>query len=240
MHEGALNAIQVKDPSSPQAYSLISYTDDEETDKDIVFNMIQTQNQNCPFLLAPLLINGLRVKAGVDSMATHSFISPSLAKALKIRIVPTKGTMQLGAQGQTAPRVGCTEALKLKCGLRETHHKFEVLELGTEGINCILGLDSFQKLNFEVQGIPHEFPKEVHETPQDEEVYINKPSQQYLIFQESFEKFCKSRIEKNESITGFCNLPEATVPINIQEKVLRSTVNNTKSTIGKERSSLSR
>ena len=47
LHEGVINAIQVKDPSSPQAYSLISYTDDEDSDKDIVLNMIKNQKQNC-------------------------------------------------------------------------------------------------------------------------------------------------------------------------------------------------
>jgi hypothetical protein len=101
-------------------------------------NFKNENHQQSPFVTAPIRLNGLAVRAGVDSMATHSFVSPALAEALRTKIIPTSGTLQLGAKGARVPRVGKTQPIEVRCGNTTVSHVFEVLELGSPEINCII------------------------------------------------------------------------------------------------------
>ena len=94
------------------------------------------------FIYAPVLINGHKVLAGIDSMASSSFMSLSLQKKLGLGFKPIEGFIKLAEEGVTSKRIGKTEPVTLKFGDKEMKHRFELLEISGKD-NCVIGVDLF-------------------------------------------------------------------------------------------------
>jgi hypothetical protein len=102
----------------------------------------QIPGSSSAFNYAPLLLNGKKYFAGIDSMATHSIISPDTVKDLNVTVVPQSGTITLADESVTR-RIGTTVAISTKCKDIAISHCFEVMETGGTGV--ILGRDLFDK-----------------------------------------------------------------------------------------------
>lgn len=113
-------------------------------------------------LTCPLSLEGTPVRAGIDSMATKSFITPKLLQACKGTLKKDEGTISLAAKGAVAARIG--EATLIVLLMNKTFaHTFEVLPLSPP-FDCIVGLDLLRKAGLEIKGIPAMFPT-TSETP---------------------------------------------------------------------------
>lgn len=114
------------------------------------------------YISYPLKLNGLLVLAGVDSMASKSFVSAKLMEACEGTLIPIKGQILLAAKGATKARLGET-ILRVELPKNSFQHAFEVMELETP-FDCIVGLDFFKKGGITVTGIPSSFDE--NQTPE--------------------------------------------------------------------------
>jgi ribosomal protein L32 len=162
------------------------------------------------FNYVPLLLNKKKYLAGVDSMATHSIISPKIAKELNICLLPQSGTITL-ANNSIIKRIGKTSFLEVKCKDITIDHCFEIMETGGTGI--ILGRDLFDIFGITLSGLPVDFPNE-------------KPTKENLIAEErhqdsnkvDFLKYLKLFIESNQNISRPCTFPGSTLGLKFNQE----------------------
>ena len=133
-------------------------------DDDLFFCMTQVphvlHNQPTGFVYAPCHILDHSVLAGIDSMASKSFISPKLAHALQVPLTKVSGKVSLAARGIKTDRIGETPPVSVRIGNRKFNHVFEVLDMG-DAVNCVFGIDIFDKAGIALTGVPIEFPGEL-------------------------------------------------------------------------------
>lgn len=153
--------IKLADPyQSESELSIGSLSFEDWEDQDVTISTITMPGKRSDsFVYAPITIQGIKVMAGVDSMASHSILTPELAKALRAQITPLEGKVILGERNATVPRVGRTSPLEVRAGNSLVKHEFEILALGAT-CNCILGIDIMAKLGIAITGVPSEFPQE--------------------------------------------------------------------------------
>lgn len=101
----------------------------------------------------PVLINGYKASALIDSASSNSFISSELVRLLRIRVAPSSNTITLAMQTKTVPIKGrCSVNIKV-CGKMYKQTFLEVMD----DLCCdvILGLDFQQQhktVSFEFGG----------------------------------------------------------------------------------------
>jgi transposase InsO family protein len=127
-----------------------------------VLSALKFPNDHAKFLKAPVLLNGTKVLGGIDTYASHSFMSPTLVQELQLKIVPVTGTIILGAAEKVVERIGRVHDVNISVllangSIQEVQHSFDVLDMG-EGCNCLMGLDLLPKIGITVGNIPREFP----------------------------------------------------------------------------------
>ena len=97
-----------------------------------------------------VLINGIRVKAIVDSSATHNFVATSKASRLDLKLVDDDSRIK--AMNSNAQRIqGISKEVLFQVG--EWKGKCNLLCVPLEDFNLILGIDFF--LKSKVALIPH-------------------------------------------------------------------------------------
>ena len=96
----------------------------------------------------PLQINGVHVLAFADTLATLSFINPSLVARLNLSLVPATGGLTLADNSRTS-RTSKTTPIPVKCGGLEFTHSFDVIST-CEDIELVAGLDVLNKIGFSI------------------------------------------------------------------------------------------
>lgn len=81
-------------------------------------------------------------------MATHSIISPKIAKELNVSLLPQSGTITL-ANDSITKRIGKTSSIEVRCKDITIDHCFEVMETGGTGIILENKLNLIRALNFD-------------------------------------------------------------------------------------------
>ena len=101
---------------------------------------VSTADDHKRFLKAPILLNNLKVLGGIDTYASHSFISPSLVQELNATMIPIESKIILGAASSMANRTG--RVLDVNVTIRTSagyalrvKHTFEVLDIGDDLLN---------------------------------------------------------------------------------------------------------
>lgn len=89
----------------------------------------------------------LKSWGGIDSYASHSFMSPTLVKEFGLKIIPVTGSIILGAAEKIVERIGRVYEVNVSIllsdgSVQEVQHSLDVLDMG-EGCNCLIGLDIF-------------------------------------------------------------------------------------------------
>ena len=124
------------------------------------------------FISVPILLKDVQVLGGLDTYASHSFISPSLARQLRVSIFPISGTTHLGDSNSKIQRTGRCElpVSVIKNGeVVSFNHSFDILNL--ESSHCLLGIDIIPKLGISICDIPKQFPK-VGDEPAERVVHL--------------------------------------------------------------------
>ncbi|EPZ33833.1 hypothetical protein O9G_005610 [Rozella allomycis CSF55] len=81
------------------------------------------------YIYAPVLLNNPKVEAGIDSMSTHSFITPNLVSELNLKFTKVDGSIGLASAGASCKRIGYTEEVKVIHGGVTIYHAFEIMNL---------------------------------------------------------------------------------------------------------------
>jgi transposase InsO family protein len=160
----------------------------------------QISGTSSSFNYAPLLLNKKKYFAGIDSMATHSILSPKIVKELDVVILPQKGTITL-ADNSNTPRIGKTSSIEVKCKDVTLYHNFEIMETGGTGV--ILGRDLFQELNISIRGLPFQFPRIESDSikPLENISPLIDPNKEELL------SYLSPLLETNQGIQLPCNYP---------------------------------
>ena len=98
--------------------------------------------------LVPVLLNGQKHSALLDSGADRSLISKSLVDELGATVEPKEGSIQL-ADASTIPRIGVTSPIRTQTGSLDTPYRYEVIPelagthlfIGNDLINRVVGPD---------------------------------------------------------------------------------------------------
>jgi len=98
--------------------------------------------------LIPVLLNGQKHIALLDTGATHSVMSKSLVDELGATVEPKEGSIEF-ADDRTIPRIGVTSPIRTQTGSLDTPHRYEVITklagaqlfIGTDLINRVVGAD---------------------------------------------------------------------------------------------------
>ena len=183
---------------------------DEQDGEDLLPNFSRG-----PHLYAPLLIQGKKVLAVLDSGATHSYMSTKTASALKISPVSTREHAQL-ADGKKVAVEGRTGPLKVSCGNMEKLVNFALLPLA-EDVPLLIGLDLFQVFGFEISNVPILFPN-TNSTLQEELI----AREELIVYKEEEEETdqrlreeLKEVLECNQNLppSALCSVPESVVTL---------------------------
>jgi hypothetical protein len=155
-----------------------SHLSDLEKDTPILSAIkVSTANDHSRFLKAPILLNNIKVLGGIDTYASHSFVSPDLVRELKAEVIPASGTIILGAASARANRIGRVTDVMVSVrsadgNTLQTRHTFEVLDMGAN-CNCLIGLDLLPKLGIVVENIPASFPSKDPVGQEDDSTFDN-------------------------------------------------------------------
>ena len=98
--------------------------------------------------LVPVLLNGQKHTALLDTGATHSVMSKSLVDELGATVEPKEGSIEF-ADDRTIPRIGVTSPIRTQTGSLDTPHRYEVIPelagaqlfIGNDLINRVVGAD---------------------------------------------------------------------------------------------------
>ena len=146
-------------PKSEKLSALVTADDKANTDLDSpsrvnhlqLLNAISGENQPQKTLMhVQVLLNGIRVKAMVDSGATHNFVATSEASRLDLKLVDDDSRIK--AVNSKAQNIqGIAKDVLLQVG--EWKGKINLLCVPLDDFNLILGIDFF--LNSKATLIPH-------------------------------------------------------------------------------------
>ncbi|KAI3656138.1 hypothetical protein MP638_003051, partial [Amoeboaphelidium occidentale] len=113
--------------------------------------------KNKNFIYFPVVVNGVKVLACLDTMATHSFMSRSLASKLQLKVQSIPGLIKI-AGGLTHPRLGRTEKVQVEIRNRKCIDlDFELIAM-KDGL--VVGMDYFALLGFGITNVPCDIPQE--------------------------------------------------------------------------------
>jgi hypothetical protein len=234
-----------KDPAIRQMSIQPSAMDLDYDEESPTFCMLKSSTDAKPFIYAPVKLDNLRVQAGIDSMASVSFISPQLVARLEVKVSKVEGQVSLGSQGSSTKRIGISDPIKVSIGHQQFLHRFEVLNLHDD-CQCIFGIDIFPKAGISLNGVPVTFPKEMEISPvetihigqEPDEIdtapyepmglaeitllldSINKADKNYValytVYLLKLSDTLSPFLNSNQQISGFCNLPNSKVRIDVQ------------------------
>ena len=202
-----INLIEVVD-------SLISYSIPHPDENAIEFFPVTTSSSS-DGIQVPILINGQREHATVDSGASCSGISQELHAELATPLEGRSGTI-FGATGE-APRIGITN-LQLTFGEKTIHHDFEVLPIQSHRV--LIGRDLFSSMGISIHGLPLRWPDDTKTVSHDheDETVIDVPDCESWVPADSEHRAklmaeIQEEIHANGKTKWFCSHSSAEVPI---------------------------
>ena len=135
--------------------------ENEEVDMDVSpngFAMVEVKSLEKKYIWAPVTLNGYRCLAAIDSMATISFLSPQFAHQVGCDTMQVPGKLLLAKKNVSVSRVSTKDLITVRIGSKPPiMHPFDVLDM-PKGVNCVLGLDLFEKVGITISGLPMDFP----------------------------------------------------------------------------------
>ena len=181
--------------------------------------------------LIPVLLNGQKHTALLDSGATCSLISKSLADELGATIEPKEGSINL-ADVRTIPRTGVTSPIRTQTGSLDTLYRYEVIPelagaqlfIGNDLINRVVGPD-YLAGKFTLPGTTDDAPAHAVDAPAhavdapaplvSSDFNEEEESSEFQAFRETVVQAIAPELAANAAIsrTSFCPLPEAEVRI---------------------------
>lgn len=160
------NAEVTENPDFSQELSDISFGD-QLADAILTPNtelgaIEKTPNENGDLIHTPVIINGIKGMALVDSGATHSFISTEFAQSHNLKLTKVEGFVR-GATGENvAPRTGTT-LVTVQNGTRTVQCSPEWIKL-PKGRDLVIGLADFKTFGYYIKGVPAKSPDQYEDT----------------------------------------------------------------------------
>ena len=178
----------------------------------------------------PVLLNGHRILAAVDTRATNSIIDAVVCNEVGVTDGMTKTSATAHSVFQELPNVELwiTPQLTLQCGDRVLNHQFYVADMKDK---LIIGMDLFYSLGFGMVGLPTAWPSadgptqgepsnsaSTMEMDESQAIYDELsriPEEELFKLVETLKCF----LEENERIgeDEFCTHPEAELPIPLED-----------------------
>ncbi len=128
----------------------------------------EEQENNKNEVTTPCRLNGIDVTALVDGGATTSFISLDFVKRHKLDIRPKNGIIAQALDNCRMKRIGIVKDAILENGARALPVTLEVAILA-DNIELIIGMDLFEKLGYELRGVPFTVPSKPAESSEAKE-----------------------------------------------------------------------
>ena len=181
----------------------------------------QAMNDSVRPYTVPILVNGHKALAFVDTGAEKTFIAQELVHRIDVKVNPTHGRIQTVVPHISLARVGCTAPLQIQFGQREIEHACEVLAK-MDDVQIIIGRDLIPKLQINVFGLPYEYPgTEAPEQPLDDmppslvtdQYTAEESTPAFRAARDHFLTSIHSALEGNKAVpfTAACTLPESIV-----------------------------
>jgi transposase InsO family protein len=213
-----------KDSSDTNTYFMtrtgITLSGDEYRIVKFVSNV---DNPEC--ISIPLLVDGIKTIAVIDTGANVTCMSTRLVKALKLMIITAGQTdrpIQLAHTNMTVKRIGSTVPVTLDTSRKAIMHPCEILDM-PEGYDLLIGMDTFYEFGFGISGLPgldrgvgHMVPHPMEDeksalaplvTPAVEE------TPEYLALKRVFMRHIRPLLDENKATpkNSFCTIPESKV-----------------------------
>lgn len=178
------------------------------------------------YLLVPITIQIEKVMALVDTGATTSFITPTIANTIKAVLnkdIIVNTTVSLAQHGSKATLFGLAENIHIKYNGKQRQHDFLVMELSGDA-PVTIGLDLMPKLGIGVTGLAVAWEKQlpntnekINDVPPPNESPAGSSTQCNLFFDT-----VQPTINRNVQIPprSFCTIPESVLHLDTEEGVV--------------------
>jgi hypothetical protein len=203
-------------PSARRATVVTSATDDDP------LRLAKEETADGASTFVPVLLNGQKYTALLDSGATHSLIAKSLVDELGVAIEPRQGLIKF-ADGRTIPRVGVTAPIRTQTGTYDHPHSYEVIKeldeaqlfIGHDLLTRVAGPDYLAR-KFTLSGTADDTAAHSVDAPTPlvpSEFNEEELSPEFRSFREGVMQAIEPELAANAAIphTSFCPLPEAVV-----------------------------
>ena len=176
-----------------------------------------------PQTLVPICINGQKHMAQLDTGASRSFISASLAAKVGATIEPRDGSVKLAVSKHTVPRIGVTSPMRIQYGPIDTTYQCEVLE-ELDDAQFLLGSDLFDRVKFDFSVIQREPSGTSDDAAQASDAQMplvpptfnaDEESAESRRFRQAVTRAVDPELAVNATAprASFCSIPEAKVRI---------------------------
>ena len=119
-----------------------------------VFSIPPSNKSN--MIIIPVVIENIKTYAMLDTGSTFSSLTPEFASAIKAKITPASGVVQLGHASAIEDRNGST-SLKIFYNNKIHIHSFEIFEtfttINNKNIPCLVGMDLMSTLQIGITGL---------------------------------------------------------------------------------------
>ncbi|KAL6068031.1 hypothetical protein QOT17_008512 [Balamuthia mandrillaris] len=136
---------------------------------DSLFQLNTSDNSSFSKICVPALVNNHLVFTFLDTGASCSFIDLETAKKFHVQFHLLKSSITLGANNSVAEVHGVVLSILVACGKLHFRHHFRILSL-SQSETVIFSHDMLKKLDFEISGIPINFPSASPSPPVDSNV----------------------------------------------------------------------
>lgn len=165
-------------------------------------------------LVTPCLVNGVPVKARVDSCAEVSVLSADLAMKIGVEVVTAPGKIQGAFSGAPVmARRQTATPVEIKNGTLTLSKVLEVQALNA-GVEMLLGYDLFGPLGYSIVGVPVRAPENEMEKREDDEDTVDCDFDGGMEEKDWPDEW-KEAIAANADLDPFtpCNLPGSTIEL---------------------------
>lgn len=148
---------------SPAPTTPLTATSDITTQPNVL--VVKNDDNSQPFV-APIVLEGIKILALIDTGASISIMSQEAAELLNIETEECQGFLQLAQKDTKVVRKRSKKPLHLECGTTKIEVKLHVLPL-PDDTSFILGRDLLSTLGIGITNVPIFFPDE-HPKESDE------------------------------------------------------------------------
>ena len=152
-------SIKITNASNPQSNLSKSNSSANVSSSEVTCTVtkLNVSTETSPPYTLPILINGNKHIAFIDTGANITFIDYKLVKDYNITFNPLQGSIGSASNSITLNRIGITDAIHLECGKLSTFHCCEIIDNMSGNFDIILGRDLIPQLNIYAFGLPFEY-----------------------------------------------------------------------------------